>query len=405
MKTQLTDAVKQAAWGDEVNDILRTCVHCGFCTAVCPTYQLLGNELDGPRGRIYLIKSVLEGNEVTAETQKHLDRCLTCRSCETTCPSGVKYGQLIDRGRELVEHKVSRQPLDKMMRWGMQTVFPEPKRFASLLGMARLARPILPSILKKQIPVLPPRIVHQPQAHTRKMLILEGCVQPTLSPNTNDATIKVLDKLGISVIRPNNTGCCGALDHHLSDHEKAQQRMRKLIDAWWAHIEAGAEAIIVTASGCGSVVKEYDYLLKDDPEYADKAAKVATLAKDISEIIVNEDISPLQPTTTHEKIAVHVPCTLQHGQKLNGVLEPLLIKFGFQPTPVPDSHLCCGSAGVYSVLQPDISAKLRDNKLASLNSGDPQFIVTANIGCQMHLQNKAETPVKHWIELIAERLP
>jgi glycolate oxidase iron-sulfur subunit len=377
-------------------------VHCGFCNATCPTYQLLGDELDGPRGRIYLIKQVLEGREPTRKTQLHLDRCLTCINCETTCPSGVEYGKLVDIGRELVEERVERPRGEQLFRWALRRVLPYPRRFTPLLRLGQLFRPLLPASVKTKIPPRVKTTAWPTTQHARRMLILEGCVQPAISPAINVAAARVLDKLDISAIRARGADCCGALSYHLTAPEEAKQFMRHNIDAWWPHIEAGAEAIIMTASGCGSVVKNYGRILKDDTGYRDKAARVSALTRDLSEILRDEDTSRLKPQAAR-RIAFHPPCTLQHGQQIQGVVENILGELGFELIPVADSHLCCGSAGTYSILQPTLSQQLLDDKLEKLQRGDPELIATANIGCLTHLQTKARMPVVHWVELLDSR--
>ncbi|MCW8890637.1 MAG: glycolate oxidase subunit GlcF [Sedimenticola sp.] len=403
MQTTLLQTFLSTPEGEEADRILRSCVHCGFCTATCPTYQLLGDELDSPRGRIYLIKQVLEGQPVTQRTQRHLDRCLTCRSCETTCPSGVNYSRLLDIGRVVVEGKVKRPLLMGLQRWGLRRVLPYSRRFAALLGLARLVKPLMPSKLKQK---LPPAVVaaSRPESnHARKVLVLEGCAQSVTTPNTNTAAARVLDALGISLISPENQGCCGAVSQHLSAETEAAGFMRRNIDAWWPHIEAGAEALLVTASGCGVQVKEYGHLLRHDPQYADKAARVSALAKDLCELLENEALDGLV-SKEGARIAYHSPCTLQHGQQLAGRVEAILSRLGFDLTAVADSHLCCGSAGTYSILQPELSQQLLKNKLAALEKGGPEQIATANVGCQLHLGSCASRPVRHWIELVADGL-
>jgi glycolate oxidase iron-sulfur subunit len=388
----------------DAESILRSCVHCGFCTATCPTYQLLGDELDGPRGRIYLIKQVLEGNAISSKTQTHLDRCLTCRSCETTCPSGVRYGRLVEIGREIVDQQVPRSLLQIIPRTLLRKIVPYPRRFAMLYKLGLVFRPLLPADLKRKLPV--PRASDNTVKPTkeRKILVLQGCVQSVVTPQTNQAAARILEKLDIELITAPDAGCCGAVSHHLSAHEEGLDFMRRNIDAWWPHIEQGAEAIAITASGCSTVVKDYAELLKHDPAYADKAKKISTLAKDISEILRHENLAKLALKQPALKVAFHSPCTLQHGQQLNGVVEQILTNSGFTLTDVQDAHLCCGSAGTYSILQPKLSQQLLENKLSALHSNQPDIIATANIGCQMHLASKATQPVKHWLELIDENL-
>jgi len=401
MQTSLADFVRETPQGREADGILRSCVHCGFCTATCPTYQLLGDELDGPRGRIYLMKQVLEGQGVSRKTQRHLDRCLTCRSCETTCPSGVRYGRLLDIGREVVEERVARPLPERLVRRLLRAVLPHRARFAALLGMGRVVRPLLPGALRRLVPPAVPAGEWPAVCHARRVLMLEGCVQPGLSPQINAATARVLDRLGISVIRTAEGGCCGAVSHHLSATDEARDFMRRNVDAWWPHVEAGAEAIVVNASGCGVVVKDYGHLLADDPAYAERAARVAALAVDVGELLAREGVERLDGLGTRgRRVAFHAPCTLQHGQRLPGVVERLLTEAGFELTAVPDAHLCCGSAGTYSVLQRPLSERLRENKVAALQSGGPAVIATANIGCLHHLQAGTEVPVVHWIELL-----
>ncbi|MFK4448286.1 glycolate oxidase iron-sulfur subunit [Caballeronia udeis] len=404
MQTNLSDQVKTLARAEEAESILRSCVHCGFCNATCPTYQLLGNELDGPRGRIYLIKQVLEGEAVTEKTQLHLDRCLSCRNCETTCPSGVKYHALLDIGRAEVERRVERPALQRLMREGLRRVVPNPAVFGSLLKTGLFFRPVLPAALKRKLPVPGVQPKARPKArHERRMLMLEGCVQPSLSPNTNAAAARVLDRLGISVTYAPQAGCCGATEYHLNDQDAGLEKARRNIDAWWPAVEAGAQAIVQTASGCGAFVKEYGHLLRDDAAYAAKAARISELARDLVEVIGAEQVESL-PAKTAKRIAFHCPCTLQHAQKLGGTVETVLQRLGFALTTVPDAHLCCGSAGIYSITQPALATALRDNKLDALESGRPDVIATANIGCQMHLDGARRTPVRHWIELVEEAL-
>ena len=405
MQTTLSEHARHLPRAAEAERILRTCVHCGFCNATCPTYQLLGDELDGPRGRIYLIKQVLEGNAVTRKTQQHLDRCLSCRNCETTCPSGVDYHNLLDIGRALVDARVPRPLGQRLVRDGLRRVIANAALFKGLIGSGQVLRPWLPSPLQARLPRNPPAPIPRPsRQHARHVLLLEGCVQPGLSPNTNAAAASVLDRLGISVIPAPQAGCCGAVDYHLDAQAAGLDRARRNIDAWWPEIAQGAEAIVQTASGCGAFIKDYGHLLGSDPAYAEKAARVSALARDLVEVLRDEPLGTLG-VRSDLRLAFHCPCTLQHAQKLGGAVEGVLTELGFYLSAVPDSHLCCGSAGTYSLTQPELSRQLRDNKLNALESGHPQVIVTANIGCQAHLDSAGRTPVRHWIELVAEALP
>ncbi len=403
MQTNVVERYANTAEGQEAEAILRKCVHCGFCTATCPTYQLLGDELDGPRGRIYQIKGVLEGEPATPEIQTHLDRCLTCRSCETTCPSGVDYGRLADIGRKIVEEEVGRSLLQRLIRRALIVVIPNRPLFSALVKLGQWMRPVMPSVIRKKIPK-PERAGSWPATtHTRTMLVLDACAQPAATPNVNASAARVLDQLGVQLIRAPKAGCCGAVAHHLSDHARSLDACRRNIDAWWPYIEAGAEAIVITASGCGVMVNDYAHLLADDAAYADKAKRVTALAKDLSEILSDEDLGQLK-VRNPGTIAFHSPCTLQHGLKLNGTPEKILRDLGFELKPVADSHLCCGSAGTYSILQPDLSQKLLKNKLKALEGSGAPAIATANVGCQLHLSTGAETPVKHWIEWVDQAI-
>jgi glycolate oxidase iron-sulfur subunit len=384
----------------EAEAILRTCVHCGFCTATCPTYQLLGNELDSPRGRIYLIKEMLEGHAATERTRLHLDRCLTCRSCETTCPSGVQYGHLIDIGRQQIEKRSTRPWRQRVLRRLLLMVLPHPRRYAGALALARIARPVLPVFLRRKIPVRQPAGSRPANRHSRRMLLLEGCVQPASTPTTNNAAARVLDRFGISLISTAAAGCCGALQQHLSEAEAAREAMRRNIDAWWPLLAQGAEAIVVTASGCSQMIKDYGHLLRHDPKYAAKAQRISTLARDLSEVVQELDLEKLQTAGKGMRIAYHSSCTLQHGQKLSGTVEAILQRCGYTLCAVPDSHLCCGAAGTYMLTQPELSQRLRDNKLAALQQEQPELIASANIGCQLHLASGTALPVRHWIELL-----
>lgn len=409
MQTQLAEFIRGTAQGKEAQEILRKCVHCGFCTATCPTYQLVNDELDGPRGRIYLIKQVLEGAPATVATQQHLDRCLTCRACETTCPSGVNYSRLADIGRDVVAQQVRRGPLQRFARWVVRELVSRPRLFGAAMRLGRLCRPLLPSILKQKVPPARSPGPWPDSGHRRKMLVLPGCVQPSMDPGINAAAARVLDALGISLIAPPGTGCCGAVRFHLDDHEGARRNARANIDAWWPLVqEGGVEKLVMTASGCGVQVKDYAHLLQHDPLYADKAAAISRMTSDISEVVATESerLKELLRGKQHEEIAVawHAPCTLQHGLKSTGVVEALLKSASYRLTPVRDPHLCCGSAGTYSIFQPKLSGRLRQNKLDALQSGRPVLIASANIGCISHLQGATTTELRHWIELIDARI-
>ncbi len=402
MQTNLADFIKDTHEGQEADAILRKCVHCGFCTATCPTYQLLGDELDGPRGRIYLIKQVLEGKPATQKTQMHLDRCLTCRNCESTCPSGVQYGRLVDIGRGIVEKQVGRSFGQQLVRTALKEGLPRKSLFTPAMKIGQLVRPLLPAALKNKVPVAHDAGQWPTRVHARKMLLLDGCVQPAMSPNINAATARVLDALEVQLIIAPKAGCCGALRHHLNDQEAALDDMRRNVDAWWPLVEAGAEAIVMTASGCGVTVKEYGHLLAHDPAYAARAQRISELTKDLSEIMpaFEKELEHKLTGKIHKRVAYHPPCTLQHGQQIRGKVEGVLRAAGVDVQLCADSHLCCGSAGTYSVLQPELSYQLRDNKLKNLAATEPEMIVSANIGCLTHLQSGTDTPVRHWIELI-----
>jgi glycolate oxidase iron-sulfur subunit len=403
MQTNLAPEFKNTPDGTAAEAILRKCVHCGFCTATCPTYQLLGNELDGPRGRIYLMKQVLEGMTPTRETQLHLDRCLTCRNCETTCPSGVDYGHLVDIGRKIVDAKVPRPASEKALRWALKEGLPSPL-FAPAMKMGQLVRPLLPASLKNKVPAKQAFGAIPTQSHARKVLMLEGCVQPSMSPNINAATRRVLDAAGIETLTAPKAGCCGAVKFHLNDQDGGKAHMRINIDAWWPLVETGQiEAIVMNASGCGVTVKEYGHILQDDPHYAEKAQKISDLTKDLSELLPDlvEKLKGKVSAKAAQQVAFHPPCTLQHGQQLRGGVEQHLGTLGFKINVAScEAHLCCGSAGTYSVLQPEIAYQLRDRKLGNLNEMNPEVIVSANIGCITHLQSGTQTPVKHWVELL-----
>ena len=412
MQTNLAHEFKGTPEGTEAEAILRKCVHCGFCTATCPTYQLLGDELDGPRGRIYLMKQVLEGAPVTASTQQHLDRCLTCRNCESTCPSGVQYGNLVDIVRPIVDARVERPPRERALRWLLKEGLPSPL-FAPAMKLGQLVRPLLPASLKNKVPERAAPHAHQwpTRSHPRKVLMLMGCVQPAMLPNINSATARVLDAAGIQTVVADDAGCCGAIRTHLNDREGGLRDMRRNIDAWWPLVNGdtgggGFEAIVMNASGCGVTVKEYGHALARDPAYAEKAKRISALTRDLSELL--PDLVPrlkpkmrLRGGAPPPRLAFHPPCTLQHGQQLRGGVETHLTELGFEVKLAPsESHLCCGSAGTYSVLQPELAYQLRDRKLANLAPIDAQAIISANVGCIQHLQTGTTTPVKHWIEVL-----
>ncbi len=410
MQTNLADFIKNTRAGKEADAILRTCVHCGFCTATCPTYQLLGDELDGPRGRIYLIKQVLEGAPATAKTQSHLDRCLTCRNCESTCPSGVEYGRLLDIGRKVVEDQVPRPVAQQLTRKLLKEFLPRPWLFKPAMAAGQLLRPLLPRKLQNKIPEKQDPGVLPQRQHARKMLLLDGCVQPAMSPNINRAAARVFDALEVQLVVAPKAGCCGAIRYHLNDQAGGLDDMRRNIDAWWPYVIGsngeGVEAIVMTASGCGVTVKEYGHLLAADPLYAVKAKAISALTKDLSEILPEFEIELQQKLRGKfpERVVYHPPCTLQHGQQIRGKVEGLLRGVGVDVQLCADSHLCCGSAGTYSVLQPELSYRLRDNKLEKLQASQPDMIVSANVGCLTHLQSGTQTPVKHWIELLDQAL-
>ena len=408
METHLADWLKGTRDGDEAEAILRKCVHCGFCTATCPTYQLLGDELDGPRGRIYLIKSVVEGEKPTASTMEHLDRCLTCRNCESTCPSGVDYGHLVDIGRKLVEQQVERPASQRFMRTLLRETLTRRWLFDPAMRVGQAVRPLLPEALKAKVPERRDPGKRPSRSHARKVILLEGCVQPGMLPSIDAATDRVLDRLGLEAVRPQGSGCCGAIRHHLNDQAGAANDARRNIAAWWPLIEAGAEAILINASGCGTMVKDYAHLLADDPEWAARAKQVVERTRDLAEWLPVEIDAAIAAgrlrAASSSRVVFHPPCTLQHGQKVRGVVEALLTRLGATVLPVGESHLCCGSAGTYSVLQPQLSGELRARKLGHLTAGKPELILSANIGCITHLQAGTGTPVRHWIEWLDEQM-
>ena len=408
MQTQLAPEYQNTPDGMAAEAILRKCVHCGFCTATCPTYQLLGDELDGPRGRIYLMKQVLEGQPPTRKTQLHLDRCTTCRNCESTCPSGVDYGHLLDIGRKLVDAKVPRPASERAVRWALKEGIPSPL-FGPAMALGQLLRPLVPASLKSKVPPKQNAGAWPTRTHARKVLMLAGCAQPSMGPNINTSTARVLDAVGIQTVVAAKAGCCGAVKFHLNDQDGGKAEMRANVDAWWPHVQSGVEAIVMNASGCGSTVKDYGHILQDDSAYADKARRISELTKDLSELLpmIADALHAAAPglreriAKTAPRLAFHPPCSLQHAQKLKGGVEQHLGAMGFDiRTTNTESHLCCGSAGTFSVLQPKLAYELRDRKLGHLDELNSEVIVSANIGCITHLQSGTQTPVKHWVEVL-----
>ena len=410
MQTQLAPAYRDTPEGQEAEAILRKCVHCGFCTATCPTYQLLGDELDGPRGRIYLIKQVLEGQAPTRKTQLHLDRCLTCRNCESTCPSGVQYGHLVDIGRKLVDAQVPRPLGERAARWALQEGINSPL-FAPAMRLGQAVRGALPDAVRAKVPAQRPRRALPQRVHARRVLLLAGCVQPSMAPQIHDATVRVLDAAGITGVVAPEAGCCGAVRFHLNDQEGGLAQMRANIDAWWPLVDGSAkegavEALVMNASGCGATVKDYGHLLRHDAAYAAKAARISALTRDLSELLpaLVPALRGRLANLPSGPVAYHPPCTLQHGQKLRGGVEQHLRALGFDVQLPQESHLCCGSAGTYSVLQAPLSQQLRTRKLGHLDALAPVVIASANVGCITHLQGGTPVPVRHWVELLDEAL-
>jgi glycolate oxidase iron-sulfur subunit len=399
MKTDLHAEFAGQPAAEGARAIIGKCVHCGFCNATCPTYLELGDERDGPRGRIYLIRQLLETGHASANTRRHLDRCLTCRACETTCPSGVEYGHLVDFGREALEMRTGRGASERIARRALRLVVPHRWRFGALLHIGQALRPLLPGALRRKVPARQQRLPVKPGTHRRRVILLDGCAQAAATPATNDAAARVLDRLGITAVRLAGVGCCGAVSYHLSAHREARDFARRNIDALLPAIEYGAERIVSSASGCGVMLKDYGDILRDDPDYAAPAARISTLTVDLCELLHGEDLEPLC-RSGEPPVALHVPCTLTHGLGLSDTLRDVLARCGVQLTETRDDHLCCGSAGTYSVLQAELSARLLENKLAALTLDQPGCIVTANVGCQLHLATRAEVPVRHWIELL-----
>ena len=405
MHIELHPIFADTSEGILARELTSACVHCGFCLATCPTYLDTRDERDSPRGRIYLIKQLLENGTASDATHTHLDRCLTCRSCETTCPSGVEYGRLLDIGRGLMELHVPRGIFQRARRRLLRFVLTRPSAFSMLLRLGRLARPLLPTELARKIPSRQ-RLLPLPDSSslTRTVVLLEGCVQQSSTPRTNNAARRVLTKLGIKLVSAQQAGCCGAVNYHLGAHRDGLEDLRRNIDAWWSLVENGAEAILSTATGCGVMLADYGRLLAHDPAYAERAARIASLSTDVGRFLARENLSELDYEPTIGPVAVHTPCTLYHGMQEPDLVENLLEKLGFQLAPTSDRHLCCGSAGTYSVLQPTTSRRLRGRKLAALCQGEPAIIASANVGCQLHLAETAKVPVVHWLELLDNAL-
>ena len=406
MHIELHTGLQDSLLARDAADALEACVHCGFCLATCPTYLDTRDERDSPRGRLYLIRELLEDNRAERVAQHHLDRCLTCRSCETTCPSGVRYAEIAEAGRELLELRVSRGLQERLMRRLLRLIVPRRRLFAPLLRVGQWLRPALPSRLAASVPprqALPPALqLRRSEGDIdRRVLLLEGCVQSTATPATNRALRRVLARLGYRVVDTPRQGCCGALNTHLAAGEAGRRDMRRNIDAWWAALDGGAEAILASASGCGAQLRDYGRALAADPAYAERAAAVASMTLDPIEFLATRGVSSLPTSTAHRpRLAVHAPCTQQHALGVAGAVPELFAALGFELCSVADNHLCCGSAGTYSMLQPAMSQRLRERKVEALTRASPELIVTANVGCQLHLQGASEIPVRHWLEVL-----
>jgi glycolate oxidase iron-sulfur subunit len=393
--------------GKQARELLSRCVHCGFCLPACPTYRLLGNELDSPRGRIYLIKQLVEGEQQTDMIGKHLDRCLTCRACEAACPSGVQYGRLVDLGRELLESADRRGTGERVTRWLLTETLSRRRLVSGGIGLARALGPLLPAALRSRIPppARSPASSAADASQARRVVLLEGCVQSGLRPGINAAATRVLGTLGIGVMQAEREQCCGALCHHLGRHDRALGQVRSNIESFAEALDRGAEAIVSTTSACGLMVKEYAMLLQNDQRWSAPAQRISAATRDVSELIDAEGLARAGlGSRPRARVALQSPCTLQHGQRLTGRVERLLQAAGFTLAPVANPTDCCGSAGTYSILQPEISNALRERKLEALMAGEPQVIATANIGCLEHLRPVAPVPVRHWIELLADAI-
>lgn len=400
MHVDLHPRYREDPQAGQAGDLISACVHCGFCLATCPTYLDAADERDSPRGRIYLIKQMLEAGEAGTATRTHLDRCLTCRSCETTCPSGMQYGSLLDIGRGMLEEQVPRPLPERGFRSLLRHILSRPALFSGLLKLGQLAAPLLPAALARKIPPRQQPGSRPGAAHARRMVLLEGCVQAAATPATNAALARILDRLGISLVKVSGAGCCGAVNYHLGAHADGLDNMRRNIDAWWPAVEAGAEAVVSSATGCGSLLADYGELLAHDPDYADKARRISSLNRDAAQILAGEDLRPLDIDTRQRPVAVHTPCSQQHALQQPLLVKQILAAAGFELSETRDDHLCCGSAGTYSILQKERSERLRDRKLLALQAGQPELIVTANVGCQLHLGEQSQTPVRHWLELL-----
>ncbi len=404
MRARLAESNSSKSFALAATEIIRSCVHCGMCNASCPTYQLTGDELEGPRGRIYLIKGILETGETSDVARTHLDQCLVCRSCEASCPSGVKYGELLELTKPHIESS-NRSPLRlRIKRYLIVQIVPNKVLFSMFFAVGRLLKPLLSSNLKILIPERASLQASRRVAHKRKALLLSTCAQSVVRPSIDTAAIKIFDRLGITLIPVAGAGCCGALALHCGYEEKAIVQAKANIDAWWPYIELGAESIIATSSGCGLQLKGYERLLKEFPDYSAKSKYLAGLIKDPIELIDDQKLSAVTKDSDRCSIAFQSPCSQQHGLKINGRVEAVLERLGWNFTKVKDPHLCCGSAGSYSILYPETSARLREEKLNALSQGSPELIVTANIGCQLHLGAKSAVPVIHWLELIEREL-
>ncbi|HEY2051269.1 MAG TPA: glycolate oxidase subunit GlcF [Caulobacteraceae bacterium] len=401
MRAKIAGPLADTASGALAEQVLRACVHCGMCNATCPTYELTGDELDGPRGRIYLMKQVLEGEPASRLTQTHLDRCLTCRACETTCPSGVGYHALYDVAKPLVNAQAPRPWGERLVRWAIRFACIDPRRLSVLMAIGRKVRFALPAALRGKLAAPRPPGPAPTRRHGRRMTLLGGCVQAAAAPSINAANRRVFDTVGIELAESPRAGCCGALCFHTGAVEEGRAFARRNIDAWCAELDAGAEAIIANASGCAAFVRDYPGILADDLVYEPRARRVAEAVRDPVEILLAEPPEAVR-APKEPRVAVHPPCTLRNGPALADAPARLLGALGFEPQPIRDAHMCCGSAGAYSLLQPKIAEALREKKIEALTGAEPQAILTANIGCMMHLAEASTVPVRHWIEAVDE---